>query len=55
MTDKELATWAKRSRAAQGLELTITDPAILARVVTLAFAGVDPKSAEVESGGADGT
>jgi hypothetical protein len=33
--------WALRSRRAQGLPDQITDPAILARVAALAFAGND--------------
>ena len=41
MTRAELAAWVARSRAAQGLPPKITDPAMLARLVTLAFAGLD--------------
>jgi hypothetical protein len=39
----EPATWVERSRRAQGLGLVIDDPAILARVATLAFAGAGPE------------
>jgi hypothetical protein len=39
MTPGELATWVERSRGAQGLGPVVVDPAILARVWTLAFAG----------------
>jgi hypothetical protein len=39
MTPAELAGWVGRSRRAQGLGLVIDDPATLARVATLAFAG----------------
>jgi hypothetical protein len=44
MTPAEVATWTTASRAAQGLSDGITDPAILARIWTLAFAGHDPPS-----------
>jgi len=39
MTEAEIREWAQRSRAAQGLPPTIADPAVLGKVVTLAFAG----------------
>jgi hypothetical protein len=39
MTPVELATWVECSRDAQGLGPVIVDPAILARIATLAFAG----------------
>jgi hypothetical protein len=37
-----IAEWARRSRASQSLPAQIMDPTVLARVVTLAFAGTDP-------------
>ena len=40
MTEDVIAAWTERSRAAQGLPGTITDPGTLARVVTLALAPV---------------
>jgi len=43
MTPAELAGWVGRNRRAQGLGLVIDDPAILARVATLAFAGSGPE------------
>jgi hypothetical protein len=45
MTPPEIAAWTCASRCAQGLPERIEDPAVLARVATLAFAG--------EEGGAD--
>jgi hypothetical protein len=36
-----IADWSRRSRAAAGLPATITDPTVLAKVVTLALAGTD--------------
>lgn len=36
-----IAAWCRRSRAASGLPATITDAAVLAKVVTLALAGTD--------------
>jgi hypothetical protein len=41
MTPAEVADWMVTSRRAQGLPDRIEDPAILARVATLAFAGDD--------------
>jgi hypothetical protein len=41
MSPAELAAWVAESRAAQGLPSKITDPAMLDRLVTLAFAGLD--------------
>jgi hypothetical protein len=49
VTPDEIAAWAERSRAACGLPPTIEDPAVLARVITLAFG---PGAAEEEGGGA---
>ena len=46
MTPAEVAAWVERSRAAQGLPPTIEDPAVIARLATLAFAG--------EEGGGNG-
>jgi hypothetical protein len=43
MTPAELVAWVERSRGAQGLGPVIDDPAILARVGTLAFAGSEPE------------
>jgi hypothetical protein len=45
MTPAEIAAWTTASRRAQGLPDRIEDPAILARVAILAFAG--------EEGGGD--
>jgi hypothetical protein len=45
MTLAEIANWTLASRRAQGLPDRIDDPAILARVAILAFAG--------EEGGGD--
>jgi len=39
MTPAEIAAWTTASRRAQGLPEQIKDPAVLARIVTLAFAG----------------
>jgi hypothetical protein len=39
MTPAEIANWTLASRRAQGLPDRIDDPAILARVAILAFAG----------------
>jgi hypothetical protein len=49
VTPAEVREWTERSRAASGLPLKIQDPTVLARLVTLAFAG------EEEQGAADGT
>jgi hypothetical protein len=46
LDDATVAEWWHRQRAAQGLPDEITDPAVIAKVVTLAFAG---------EGGADAT
>jgi hypothetical protein len=46
MTPADVAAWAAASRRAQQLPERIEDPAVLARVATLAFAG--------EEGGGDG-
>jgi hypothetical protein len=39
MTPTEIANWTAASRRAQGLGEWIEDPAVLARIATLAFAG----------------
>jgi hypothetical protein len=39
MTPAEIADWTLASRHAQGLPERIEDPAVLARVAILAFAG----------------
>jgi hypothetical protein len=49
VTPAEIQAWTERSRAAQGLEPKITDPAVLGKVATLAFAG------EEAQGEGDGT
>jgi hypothetical protein len=36
-----VAEWTRKSRAAQGLPATITDPVVLAKIVTLALADQD--------------
>ena len=41
LDEATIAAWGKASRAAQGLPEKITDPAVLARLVMLAFAGAD--------------
>lgn len=41
LTAVEVAAWWHEQRAAQGLPDKITDPAILARVITLATEGRD--------------
>ena len=46
MTPAEVADWALASRRSQQLPERIEDPAVLARIATLAFAG--------EEGGGDG-
>jgi len=46
-----IAAWARRQRAAQGLPPKIQDPAVLARLVTLAFAGVDDDAGPAVEGG----
>ena len=54
MTDEEIREWGARSRAAQGLPPTITDPAILARVITLAFTGLPEQPTQPERADGDG-
>jgi hypothetical protein len=49
VTPAEIRAWTERSRAAQGLPAKIEDPAVLGKVVTLAFAGQE------EQGEADDT
>jgi hypothetical protein len=49
VTPAEIRAWTERSRAAQGLPAKIEDPAVLGKVVTLAFAGQE------EQGEGDGT
>jgi hypothetical protein len=41
MTPEVLAAWGRASRAASGVPEKIEDPAVLARLVTLAFAGAE--------------
>jgi hypothetical protein len=41
MTPAEVAAWVERSRAAQGFPPRITDPTVIARLVTLALAGTE--------------
>jgi hypothetical protein len=49
MTPAEIREWTERSRANQGLPRKIEDPAMLGRLVTLAFSGQE------EQGEADDT
>jgi hypothetical protein len=53
VTSEEIREWGARSRAAQGLPPKITDPAILQRLITLAFAGMpeQPSQPEQEADG----
>lgn len=46
--EDEIAAWAERSRAAQGLGPTITDEVVLAKVIRLALG---PAPVEDEGGG----
>lgn len=46
MTPAEIRAWAERSRASQGLPPKIEDPAVLAKVVTLAFSGANKRQGE---------
>jgi hypothetical protein len=48
MTDAEITAWLERTRAAQGLGPKITDPIVLARLITLALG---PAPVEDEGGG----
>jgi hypothetical protein len=48
MTRDEIREWEARSRAAQGLPPNITDPAILQRLVTLAFTGLPHQPSQPE-------
>ena len=41
-----IAAWARKSRASQSLPAQIMDSAVLARVVTLAFAGTGPPTSD---------
>jgi hypothetical protein len=41
MSPEERDAWGKASRAASGVPDKVEDPAVLARLVTLAFAGTD--------------
>jgi hypothetical protein len=43
VTPAEIQAWTERSRASQGLPPKVTDPAILGKVITLAFVGDDAK------------
>jgi hypothetical protein len=51
VTPADVAGWAARSRAAQGLGPKITDAAILGRLAVLAFEGRDPPNREGPTGG----
>jgi hypothetical protein len=42
LTSEQIAAWGKRSRAASGVPAKITDPAVIAKLVTLALSGTDP-------------
>jgi hypothetical protein len=48
VTREEIREWEVRSRAAQGLPSKITDPAILQRLITLAFTGLPEQPSEPE-------
>jgi hypothetical protein len=41
MTPEAMRQWAAASRAASGVPPKIEDPAVLARLITLAFAGTE--------------
>jgi hypothetical protein len=43
-----IAAWWQRQSDREGLPAKITDPVVLAKIVTLAFAGTD---AQIEKGG----
>jgi hypothetical protein len=45
-----IAEWARKSRASQSLPAQIMDPAVLARVVALAFAGTGPPTSDSAPG-----
>lgn len=49
MTPAEIREWTERSRASQGLPAKIEAPAVLGKVVTLAFSGQE------EQGEGDGS
>jgi hypothetical protein len=42
-----IAEWTRKSRASQALPAQIMDPVVLARVVTLAFAGTRPVESRI--------
>jgi hypothetical protein len=46
----EVDAWVARSRAAQGLPPKITEPAVLARLVRLAFAGLGDQNTATPRG-----
>ena len=48
-----IAEWSRRSRASQGLPPKIEDPAVLSRIVTLAFARMPEWQAAVDVDQAD--
>jgi hypothetical protein len=49
LDDATIAEWWHRNRAAQGLPDTIEDPVVIAKVVTLAFVGIDRTPAAVKA------
>jgi hypothetical protein len=52
MTPAEVAAWTAASRARKGLEPKITDPAILRRIVILAFTATEAESENGDRGAA---
>jgi hypothetical protein len=46
LTPEQIAAWGKKSRAASGVPAKIEDRSVLARLVTLAFAGTDHPDGE---------
>jgi hypothetical protein len=53
MTAEQFDAWYKASRAASGVPEHVEDPAVLAKIITLAFAGTDHDAAgETGKGGA---
>jgi hypothetical protein len=46
LTPEQIAAWGKASRAASGVPPKIQDPAAIARLITLAFAGTDHDGTE---------
>lgn len=43
LTPEQIAAWGAKSRAAAGVPERIEDPAVLARLVTLALGGADER------------